>query len=110
MLPKICQLDLVRIEKELPKLIEDKIYDFRGLIRRNIPTAREALKKLIDNRVLFVPDHSWRKLTYRLKTQEILDTNNFCNISVPRGSRTPVAAVKGRCPGPLDDGDVNKNK
>ena len=24
---------------------------------------------------------------------------------VPRGSRTPVAAVKGRCPGPLDDGD-----
>lgn len=24
---------------------------------------------------------------------------------VPRGIRTPVAAVKGRCPGPLDDGD-----
>ncbi len=70
--------------------------------------------RVIDNRVLFVPDHSGRKPTYRLKTmlkaQEILDTNNFSNISVPRGSRTPVAAVKGRCPGPLDDGDVNKNK
>ena len=26
-------------------------------------------------------------------------------VGVPRGSRTPVAAVKGRCPGPLDDGD-----
>ena len=25
---------------------------------------------------------------------------------VPRGIRTPVAAVKGRCPRPLDDGDV----
>ena len=24
---------------------------------------------------------------------------------VPKGSRTPVTAVKGRCPGPLDDGD-----
>ena len=24
---------------------------------------------------------------------------------VPRGSRTPVIAVKGRCPRPLDDGD-----
>ena len=24
----------------------------------------------------------------------------------PKGSRTPVAAVKGRCPRPLDDGDV----
>ena len=25
---------------------------------------------------------------------------------VPRGIRTPVVAVKGRCPGPLDDGDA----
>ena len=27
---------------------------------------------------------------------------------VPKGIRTPVAAVKGQCPGPLDDGDVTK--
>ena len=27
---------------------------------------------------------------------------------VPRGIRTPVTAVKGRCPGPLDDGDAGK--
>ncbi len=27
---------------------------------------------------------------------------------VPRGIRTPVAAVKGRCPRPLDDGDPGK--
>ena len=26
-------------------------------------------------------------------------------IGVPTGIRTPVAAVKGRCPRPLDDGD-----
>ncbi len=26
-------------------------------------------------------------------------------IGVPKGSRTPVVAVKGRCPRPLDDGD-----
>lgn len=25
--------------------------------------------------------------------------------NVPKGTRTPVTAVKGRCPGPLDDGD-----
>lgn len=28
-----------------------------------------------------------------------------CQIGVPKGIRTPVAAVKGRCPRPLDDGD-----
>ena len=26
---------------------------------------------------------------------------------VPKGSRTPVTAVKGRCPRPLDDGDMD---
>ncbi len=28
------------------------------------------------------------------------------NNGVPRGIRTPVTAVKGRCPRPLDDGDL----
>ena len=27
------------------------------------------------------------------------------SFGVPKGIRTPVAAVKGRCPRPLDDGD-----
>ena len=26
---------------------------------------------------------------------------------VPKGIRTPVAAVKGQCPRPLDDGDID---
>ena len=29
-------------------------------------------------------------------------------IGVPKGIRTPVAAVKGQCPRPLDDGDIQK--
>jgi hypothetical protein len=33
----------------------------------------------------------------------------FLGISgVPTGIRTPVTAVKGRCPRPLDDGDAIK--
>ncbi len=28
------------------------------------------------------------------------------NSGVPKGIRTPVTAVKGRCPRPLDDGDA----
>ena len=29
---------------------------------------------------------------------------------VPKGIRTPVAAVKGQCPRPLDDGDLTTSK
>jgi hypothetical protein len=29
-------------------------------------------------------------------------------IGVPKGIRTPVTAVKGRCPRPLDDGDADE--
>src|SRR5215469_8814622 len=32
---------------------------------------------------------------------------NLIEIGVPKGIRTPVTAVKGRCPGPLDDGDAD---
>ena len=32
----------------------------------------------------------------------------FKNSGVPKGIRTPVTAVKGRCPRPLDDGDAEK--
>ena len=31
---------------------------------------------------------------------------NGSKYGVPTGIRTPVAAVRGRCPRPLDDGDV----
>ena len=31
-------------------------------------------------------------------------------IGVPKGIRTPVTAVKGQCPRPLDDGDADDPK
>ena len=36
----------------------------------------------------------------------LLLDNDALIIGVPKGIRTPVAAVKGQCPRPLDDGDV----
>ena len=33
--------------------------------------------------------------------------NAYKNGGVPKGIRTPVTAVKGQCPRPLDDGDLD---
>ena len=37
-----------------------------------------------------------------------LNYHSALNLGVPTGIRTPVTAVKGRCPRPLDDGDPDK--
>ncbi len=34
------------------------------------------------------------------------ECNDLDCIGVPKGIRTPVTAVKGQCPRPLDDGDL----
>jgi hypothetical protein len=44
------------------------------------------------------------RLLCNKKTGRKID--RFILLSVPNGSRTRVAGVKGRCPRPLDDGDV----
>src|SRR5882762_6466610 len=48
----------------------------------------------------FRMDSVWR-LALDLTLGQVTDY-----IGVPKGIRTPVTAVKGRCPGPLDDGDA----
>ena len=52
--------------------------------------------------VLAVPlvVHAWARALCRL------EGGNTASNGVPKGIRTPVTAVKGRCPRPLDDGDV----
>ena len=35
---------------------------------------------------------------------------SYSRNGIPKGIRTPVTAVKGRCPRPLDDGDTRTSK
>ena len=39
-----------------------------------------------------------------------LKTPYYQSNGIPKGIRTPVTAVKGRCPRPLDDGDISINE
>jgi len=44
----------------------------------------------------------------RLKIGDVYSTGcgDVSRKHIPKGIRTPVTAVKGRCPRPLDDGDI----
>lgn len=49
---------------------------------------------------------SWIDTDLRIKNKEaIIILQLIVFNGVPKGIRTPVTAVKGRCPRPLDDGD-----
>jgi hypothetical protein len=89
--PKLLQLNLDKVEGEIPSIVKDKIQDFRGLLRRNVESAREALKELLEGRIIFTPIDHQEKLTYRiqatLKTGKVLDNLKFSNIGVPTGVR-----------------------
>ena len=45
-----------------------------------------------------------------METGSIIAHLNRKKTGVPNGSRTRVADVKGRCPWPLDDGDILKDQ
>ena len=47
-----------------------------------------------------------KRLQRRLRHRVSSDFIGKISLGVPKGIRTPVAAVKGRCPRPLDDGDI----
>ncbi len=60
---------------------------------------RQDAKKKAPNRIVVrLEALKWLNLKPRLKGLK-------SRIGVPTGIRTPVTAVKGRCPRPLDDGD-----
>ena len=63
-------------------------------------TSRPAIKVAVTRALESPAESSGHKVgTARHATYKLLI------YGVPKGIRTPVTAVKGRCPGPLDDGD-----
>ncbi len=74
----------------------------RGRPSRTARRARpeKALEVLVER---IVPDPQYPHLPDRVQGGARRAKVAICG--VPKGIRTPVTAVKGRCPGPLDDGD-----
>ena len=94
----------------------------RNALEEHVTTRQKANQNSVDNILLsyddfrdLVPDaiqlsHGLLKAVIVLHESMVARSDNaiavqWLEIGVPRGIRTPVTAVKGRCPRPLDDGD-----
>ena len=65
--------------------------------------SRSLLRRCILHNPLDSFNHLFYQSCHQNVTTNIVYTKN--KSGVPKGIRTPVTAVKGRCPRPLDDGD-----
>ena len=68
------------------------------------PAVVERIVADIDANVCVVQFPGWQHSTSG--EREVHKSLRKALFGVPKGIRTPVTAVKGRCPRPLDDGDV----
>jgi site-specific DNA recombinase len=82
-----------------------RLADLRALLGRNPTEARRAVEALLRGPITFTPTSAGAP---RFELSGEISTGGFfrfCNPGVPSGIRTRVAGLKGRGPGPLDDGD-----
>ena len=100
--PSAIDLELRRMEREA----RERVKDLRGLLERNPAEARQAMQAILDGPLVFSPIETPTGRRYQIEGQTSAGPM-FTTGNVPRGIRTPVSAVKGHGPGPLDDGDRN---
>src|SRR5690606_20288646 len=96
--PSVLDLEVRRMEAEA----RSRLADLRGMLGRSLPEGRRALQAILDGPLRFEATPERR---YEIRGRLSMGGALFTTESVPRGIRTLVTAVKGRCPGPLDDGD-----
>jgi hypothetical protein len=91
---------------QLAGRVEALAAEFRATIKEGGPRARRLLQRVLNGRrVPCVPFREADRRGYRFRQGEIPYSGLLSNdIGGPNGIRTRVSALRGPCPGPLDDG------
>ena len=90
--------------------VQQRAADLRGLLARHVTQARQVVKLLLEGRLVCQPfeDENERGYTFTATgTYQRLGVPVVESVNVgggPNGIRTRVSALRGPCPGPLDDG------
>lgn len=99
--PSVLDMEVRRMEAEARR----RLADLRGMLSRSLTEGRRALQAMLDGPLRFEPNAQRR---YDIRGTRAAGGALFTTESVPSGIRTRVAGVKGRYPGPLDDGDMGR--
>ena len=102
----LVALDTRRMRQTLAATLKD----WRGVLTRQTAEAREALRVLLDDRIVFMPDVAGGRYTFEGRVvlgrliNGTIEAGTFNSGGGPNGIRTRVSALRGPCPRPLDDG------
>lgn len=94
-----------------PYAIKGDLINLDTIIGQDIPRANAYIKSMFVDVIRMVPiaeDGGYYEAQGQVNLTKLMRFTVPVN-GVPNGSRTRVAAVKGRCPRPLDDGDSGTN-
>jgi hypothetical protein len=76
---------------QLRAVLSEKASEWRALLRKHAPIARQMLRKLVDGRIVFPPDQKARRYTFR--ATGTLATF-FSGIVCPQGVTSPTGATR----------------
>ncbi len=94
-----------RIRSELLEIA----HTWRRVLTDDPSNARPIVSALLIGRVTYTPLERKRwKLAGQGTLAGLFERELTCSDGVPNGIRTRVSALKGPCPGPLDDGDARR--
>jgi hypothetical protein len=90
----------------------EQVTKWQALLSANVADGRQALREVLDGPIRFAPDGKQYRFSGRDLTRQfiagVVGLENSTLSGVPNGIRTRVLALKGPCPGPLDDGDTRR--
>ena len=77
---------------QLRAVLCEKANEWRALLRKHAPIARQMLRKLVDGRIMFTPDQKARRYTFRATATL---TTFFSGIVCPQGVTSPRRTAPG---------------
>jgi site-specific DNA recombinase len=92
-------------------VMREALTDWQGMLRQETGPARRAMQALLKGRLVFTPQERDGERFYTFDGEGsispiIAGIAGLQRVGGPNGIRTRVSALRGPCPGPLDDGAV----